>query len=288
MPATNAISNRFYPQLSDVISVDDLPDFLDFAKDGLDSVLSSIHYKNLQYSKSARGDSAFYSLDVISKNIGLDLPFGLRFVLNPDVNGDTSISSFPVTLQYKWELLAFLNSFKLQNFSFTPDAFYQLGLKIFRVSDDQVFANVLTHFVNPSSSDISNLEQLITDINTFYPAANLTIPSGSTPTIASVISLIKQNVNIPASISEMMFAIYLLSTDSNTTRQRLQQFYQTIVPDGLENYIQKLIKPSAKASLQLSAGIEFPTSMHMVLLYLTKNRFSNLRKQPLPSIPTQV
>jgi len=195
MPTSSAISNRFYPQLSDLITVDDLPDFLDFAKDELDSLLSSIHYKDLQHSKSARGDSAFYSLDIISPNIGVNLPFGLRLVLNPDTTGDTSISSFPISVQYKWELLAFLGSFELQNFSFTPDAFYQLGLKIFRVSDDQVFANVLTHFVNTSSPDINNLEQLIIDINTFYPSADLTLPTTPAPTIASVIALSNTSID---------------------------------------------------------------------------------------------
>jgi hypothetical protein len=66
------------------MTVDDLPDFLDFAKEGLESLLDCIHYKNLQFSKSARGDSAFYSLDIVTQHIGLPLPFGLGLVLNPD------------------------------------------------------------------------------------------------------------------------------------------------------------------------------------------------------------
>lgn len=94
-----------------MITVDGLPEFLHFAQDGLSGLLDSIHYKNLQYSKSFRGDSAFYNLDIISKNIGLDLPFGLRLVLNPDIDGDTSISSFPVTVDYQWAILAFFAVF---------------------------------------------------------------------------------------------------------------------------------------------------------------------------------
>jgi hypothetical protein len=109
MPSS-PVTSRYYPRLSEVITVEDLPEFLHFVENGLDNLLDRIHYKNLQFSKSARGDSAFYSLDIVAKNIGIDLPFGLRFILNPDDAGDSSISSFPVSLQYQWEVLAFLRS----------------------------------------------------------------------------------------------------------------------------------------------------------------------------------
>lgn len=34
---------------------------------------------------------------MVTNNIGFDLPFGLRFVLNPD-EADSSISAFPISL----------------------------------------------------------------------------------------------------------------------------------------------------------------------------------------------
>jgi hypothetical protein len=43
---------RYYPKLSEVITVDDLPEFLSFVQNGLNSIFDKIHYKNLQYSKS--------------------------------------------------------------------------------------------------------------------------------------------------------------------------------------------------------------------------------------------
>ena len=46
-------TKRYYPRLSNVVSLDDLPDFLDFAKDNLSGLLGNIYYKNLQYSKSS-------------------------------------------------------------------------------------------------------------------------------------------------------------------------------------------------------------------------------------------
>lgn len=59
---------RYYPRLSEVITVEDLPEFLSFVQGGFNAIFDKIHYKNLQYSKSYRGDSAFYSLDIVSSN----------------------------------------------------------------------------------------------------------------------------------------------------------------------------------------------------------------------------
>ena len=80
MPDTNTpqIARRYYPRLSEIITVDDLPEFLSFVQDGLNAIFNKIHYKNLQYSKSYRGDGAFYSLDIVSKEkIGLWILGGL-------------------------------------------------------------------------------------------------------------------------------------------------------------------------------------------------------------------
>lgn len=77
------ITARFYPTLSTVISADELPDLLGFLKEELASLLDSIYYKDLQYSKSVYGDRAFYSLRIVSRNrLDLEIPgTGAKFVL---------------------------------------------------------------------------------------------------------------------------------------------------------------------------------------------------------------
>jgi hypothetical protein len=75
MPALNPITQRYYPALSEIITDDDLPEFLSFARDGLAALLGHINYKNLQFSKSYRGDAAFYSLEIVTGDIALELPF---------------------------------------------------------------------------------------------------------------------------------------------------------------------------------------------------------------------
>lgn len=261
MSETTAITKRYYPALSEVIKVDDLPEFLHFAENGLGSILDHIHYKNFQYSRSPRGDSAFYSLDIISKSLGIDLPFGLRLVLNPDEDGDSSISSFPVSLQYQWEVLAFLRSFNLDSFAFTPQAFFELGLKIFRISEEQVIAHVLNRFVEEEESTRLKFQNVIDAINEAYPNAQIALPPEGEVTVEQVATLIAANPNIPESISEVMFAIYILDTDTTVVKDNLERFYVSMVPEGIENYIKKLLIPKIKATLTLSAGIEFPINV---------------------------
>ena len=65
----------FYPPLSSIVQLDFLPEQLDFVNTGLSSLLDDLYYKDLQVSKSARGDGAFYSLSLMSKKrLDLELP----------------------------------------------------------------------------------------------------------------------------------------------------------------------------------------------------------------------
>lgn len=259
MPANQVVTRRFYPALSEVITVDDLPEFLHFAENGLNQLLDKIHYKNLQYSKSQRGDSAFYSLDIVTNNIGLDLPFGLRLVLNPDQEGNPDISAFPISIQYQWEMLAFLRAFKVQNFAFTPEAFYELGLQVFKITDDEVIAHILNYFIEDSETE-NKFELLLDAVNGVY-GTDLTLPPDEEPTVDAVVSLIKGNTNIPKSVSAVMFGIYISSVEESKTRELLQQFYNRLVPGGIEDYLKQLITPKLRATLKLSAAIEFPRNI---------------------------
>ncbi|KLT67800.1 hypothetical protein [Flavobacterium sp. ABG] len=264
IPAVPVPTPRYYPRLSEIITVDDLPEFLSFVENGLNSIFDKIHYKNLQYSKGYRGDSAFYSLDIVtSKKLALPLPFDLGLVLNPNLIEDTSISSFPITLEYQWEILAFLKTFSSSNFSFSVQDFYTVGLQVFRISEAQVVAHMLNIFVEAETGR-TKFEQLLEDINTLQNLSGeqkLKFPEGVEPSISTVITLIENNTALTESTSLVLFAVYILRSDLNETKQKLQEFYAIIAPDGIEAYIKKIITPKAKATLALSAGIEFPRNI---------------------------
>lgn len=118
------VTRRYYPTLSSVMSQDDIPEILGFVKDGILWLFDKIHYKDLQYSKSPRGDAAFYSLSLVSsERLDIELPgTGIYLVLNPDItDNDSHISSFPITVEYEWKILAYLRAFSLGNFSYDLD-----------------------------------------------------------------------------------------------------------------------------------------------------------------------
>ncbi len=69
------------------------------------------YFKDLQFSKSQKGDSAFYSLSIISfKRLDIEIPgTGIFIILNPSHDPLTSdITEFPLTVSYKLEILSYL------------------------------------------------------------------------------------------------------------------------------------------------------------------------------------
>lgn len=261
IPAVPIPTARYYPRLSEIITVADLPEFLSFVEDGMNSIFENIHYKNLQYSKGYRGDSAFYSLDIVSsKKLALPLPFGLGLVLNPDLDNDSSISSFPITLEYQWEILAFLKTFRSSSFSFSMEDFYTVGLQVFRISEEQVVAHMMNIFVEAEEGR-TKYEQLLEDIN-LLQNADLEFPTGTEQSIAAVINLINTSTIITKTVPLLLFAVYIFKENNLAeTKNRLQEFYNIIAPDGIEAHIKRIITPKAKATLALSAGIEFPRNI---------------------------
>ena len=96
-PTPPPVIKRYYPTLSSVVTLDDFPESLGFLKQAIESLFSKIHYKDLQYKKSPKGDAAFYSLSIVSNKLAIEL-FGsdISLVLNPDEieTADFNISVF--------------------------------------------------------------------------------------------------------------------------------------------------------------------------------------------------
>lgn len=159
------MSNKYYPSLKNLITLDAIPDSVDFIKSTLTNLFSKIHYKDFQSSVSNDGSVAFYSLRIVTKErLDVDLFFGLKFVLNRDFDNQ-GISSFPVTLQYNWPIIAYLKAFDLQNFSFTPREFYEMGLIVFNISEEQVLAHAINTLVTVTNPSTNPINQFVDDVN---------------------------------------------------------------------------------------------------------------------------
>lgn len=154
--------------MSTVVRLDDFPDNLGFIKDGIKQIFDKIYIKDFQANISPRGESGFYGLSIVSKQrLHFQIPGTEMFlILNPD-STDSTISSFPVTVEYQWLVLSYLRSFNLQSFSYSARDFFELGLQILNVSEEEVISLIINNFVTPKSDNLTKVEQFVNDFNTF-------------------------------------------------------------------------------------------------------------------------
>ncbi|MHC0445867.1 hypothetical protein ACWA1F_10670 [Flavobacterium sp. 3-218] len=256
--STTPTEYKYYPSLSDLMKPEDLPDFLSFIKDGLQSVFDKMYYKDYQTSKSTSGSSAFYSLDIISrKKLALELPgTGVFFVLNPDYE-DSKISSFPVTVFWEWEVMRYLKYFNNNSFSFSVEDFYDLALTVLNISEEQIIQLAINTFVVQSSPALSKFGQLVQDINRLYNTA-ITIDESSENKLQELIVQINL---LDKKVAPAIFSLYLLSTDLSETKAKIKTFFSSFIPNDIEEYIKKIITPKSRVTLELAAAIEFPRKM---------------------------
>ncbi len=277
-PTPQPVIKRYYPALSSVVSLDDFPESLGFIKQGLQSLFSKIHYKDLQYKKSPKGDAAFYSLTIVSRKLAIELfDSGVSLVLNPDESGNTdfNISAFPITVEYQWKILAYLRSFDLDNFSFTPQEFFELGLIILNVSEEQAMAHFINTFTVPEDEDTLPLEQFVNDLkenNVELEALNIVVTVDTK--LTEVTQAINQHTNQYATL--YAFATYLLTNDLNDTKRKLGEFFKKFIPDDIETYIKDILVPKARVTLTVSAAIEFPRN----ILYPYKQNGAIWEREP--------
>jgi len=60
------MSDKFYPQLSNIVSLDSLPEQLSFIEGGLQQILSNLHYRNYQVSQSSDKITTTRNLELVS------------------------------------------------------------------------------------------------------------------------------------------------------------------------------------------------------------------------------
>ncbi|MDR2207253.1 MAG: hypothetical protein LBE36_13975 [Flavobacteriaceae bacterium] len=281
---TPPIKYRYYPRLSSIVSEKDIPDILGFIKAGIINLLNKIYYKDLQYSKSPKQDSAWYSLSIVSpKRIDVEIPgTGIYLLLDPDFSpGSGNISAFPITVEYEWKILAYLRFFSVGNFSFHPQQIFEAALRILNITEEQAIAQFINNFVEPINENISPLKQFVQDINN---SLNLNIP---TPTDTTTLSEIVQNIygKTGKYASLAAFSTYLLSNDIQDTSGKVKTYFRALIPQDIDEFIKEVIIPKFRATLLLSAGIEFPRNM-LIPVYKegsTDNNGNDISYQLIPA-----
>jgi hypothetical protein len=144
----------FYSPLAELISVDSLPEQLNFLSSPLDTILANVYYRNITIERSLFDSSTFISLDVVSFSqlLQLEIPgTGLTLILNPDLSSENpdpsqSFSVFPITINWNWEILNYVNDFNLASFSSEASAFYKLATAFVQGTDREMLIYALSTF----------------------------------------------------------------------------------------------------------------------------------------------
>src|SRR5690606_16917352 len=241
------------------VTLDQIPSSLDFVKNMAQAMFNKIYYKNYQESLSPLGESGFYSLSIVAKDrVGFDLPFGIKFVLNRDFQSFT-ISSFPVTVQYYWPIIAYFKQFNLDNFGFSAEEIFNIALVSLNLTETTVINEAINVFVNTTGDPI---QKFVDDLNSALGnGVNTPIPY---PTSADRLGELVDSINLAYGngAAYAAFATYILENGNLAqTKSYLELFFRAILPTDIDDYIRDIITPRALITLETSASIEFPRNI---------------------------
>ncbi len=259
-------TSSFYPNLGTIITLNNFPEELQFIKDGLQSALNKIYFKDLQFVKSKDGSQGFYSITLVTgDNLKLDI-FGTGFALifNPDVAGESTI---PLTLNYNWPIIGIINNFNLEDFSFLPEDLQSILNSTQTLGDNDLLQTSIQSF--EGSTTFTSVQSLVDKINTYYSLTGSNIiPYPSTADILSmsdeIISSIESNLLINDSLNNVVNNLYLNSGLSNFS-DNLNKFSSAINQESIESYVKRIIIPKIDASLELGVGLSFPRNVLLPL-----------------------
>jgi hypothetical protein len=155
------MADIYYPYLSDLITIDQLPDGLSFISDDLNSLFSQIRYQSFIGEHSVSDSSAFYQLNIVVFDaLKLDVfQTGLVLILNPDLQpGGGNNSIIPITLSWRWSLLKYIYGFDITGFASDANAFFKILKNFFTGSDQDFLRGALNTFKDPDFTGDSFLD----------------------------------------------------------------------------------------------------------------------------------
>ena len=262
-----------YPKLSSVVKIEDLPEQLNFVKNGLHNVLDKIYFKDLIFAQKEYGGGKFYTITLIKyKRLGIDIPgTGFSIVLNPAPVGanDTGESLIPVSCSYDLPILNFIKEFKVSNFSFGNDAVYYLINKLFAIDYTELVLSAVDNFIDAATPYNSFIDQL----NSFYNLTGgsaLPYPASTNPEIAAneIVTSINSNAVLLSQDVDSPKAIYsgfIQNADAGITGDNLNALFFKRLGKSSHQFVRDLLIPKINATLFLSLGLEIPRNVFVPL-----------------------
>jgi len=222
-------TESFYPPLSSIIKVEDIPEQIGIIQETLNAIFDNIYYRDYQCVKSDSSDSAFYSLFIVShKKLGFEIHgTGFSIILNPSHVNLSDVSEIPITVSYEWPILALIRNFKLSNFSFDIKAIYNKILEILpNLSVEKIIIEAVEVFIPNNALPYNDFVSRINTIFTLPIGDQIQYPSSNVPELAA--TEIIQSINTNTSLNsqsvttfEVIYKVFLEDLDIEIIRENI-------------------------------------------------------------------
>lgn len=257
-----ASNTEFYPLLSDLLPLGDLPDSLSSFETALTDALDKLFYHDLQYQVTDDRSKRFYRLKIFTYNsVGFAFPnTEFKIVLNPAlIPGGAVSSSFPVNFSYEHDILRYLDLEDITDFSESFQEYFDLFLSIAGLSKSllmQELINTLIGGADPVDSFISQFNAIYSE-----PATQLTILISDD--IYEVIdNLIDQIDDFPdIDLLEVVFQDFV-NTDPSEVLGNLETLFKRWIGDLDLDEILNLFIPRIRLEIEtIDVGLQFPVNI---------------------------
>lgn len=276
---------QFYPPLSSILSLQDLPEVLDFLREPLTDLFNKLYFRDLQTSKGPKGDSGFYSLTLIAyKRLSIEIPgTGIYLLLNPPMHDSLpGVTEIPVQLHYEWKVLRFARAFNLESFPYDPVSFFGLVTELLDVPDYSIVKAAIDSFAG-----VDNVDGFVDDANAALGLSLAYPPAGTAiGRVQAVMQALHTATNFPP--IALLFPIYLHAPGSTSeTLERLGTLFESFLGgQSVQDFVLNLLLPKIEASLGIGVGLEFPRSILMPLDETPGDNYGKPLAEPAKTVMT--
>ncbi len=254
-------ASSYYPKLTTVLNLDNLADELSFLEGGLDNLLDGIFVSDYQIVKSRKGDAISYQIVLkVYKRIGMEIPGGIVFLLNPPIPSDPDplSSDIPVSVDVQAEILKYVGNFDILKFSSQPIAFFNLILELLGLDVADLFDDLISAFT--ISNSVNELVSKLNDANGLTGTADEIPRSASMSRIEQIEEIIDAIEAGGSGLTPLDLAFTLLSAGRpiNEIKENLNKLFKSRLGVSPIERIKKLFIPTIGATLQVSPALEFP------------------------------
>lgn len=254
-----AISNKHFPLVSSLLELEKIPG-LGSLQNSFSSLTDFLFYKDYVHEVSSSGDGHYYKLTAITyEPIALDL-FGIKLILNPSTSTSGVGSEFPISLEYRHELLKYIPEFKITSFADVSEPLFLLLQELTGVSEDELLDSAIGIFVQPGEDSEDTVVDFINEFNTNYsPVTNLVI-SNDEDRLARVIDVVNQLWSMNYDPIEIIKNDYVFVGSVDQIKENVLHLFRKWTSSITSKDLEKLIFPKIEFSLnEIEVGVEFPT-----------------------------